>query len=197
MSVTHQVLSNLRSGDAGAFTLVFDLYWKKLFNAAYSRIKDEQLAQDIVQDVFMQVWDRRATLNLDLESIEFYLLKSVRNKVINHYLSRQIKEEVLQKVMVRMEEMNQETHDIDRYLELEKFVDRCIEEFPETMRAIFLMRSDKYTIQQISGSLNLAEQTVKNNISEATKRLRKALNKKFRDEQIITAFLIASLLTKS
>ncbi|GAA4317941.1 RNA polymerase sigma-70 factor [Mucilaginibacter gynuensis] len=196
MTVSSAIIANLKQGDADAFSYVFDQYWQQLFRAAYKRVADDQLAQDIVQDVFLQLWDRRETLNMDSETLEFYLLRAVRNKVIDHYNSTQVKEDVLQKIMYRMETMSQDNHDLKRYLELEEFVNDHIDTFPETMRAVFLMRSDKFTVRQIALALNLAEQTVKNNITEATKRLRAALSKKFSDEEFIAAFIIASVLTK-
>lgn len=192
MSMTDDIVIRLQSGDPAAFTSIFECYWKQMFQAAYSRVNDEQLAKDIVQNIFLQIWDRRATLSLSSGTLEFYLLRAVRNQVINHYTSSKVKEAVLQKVMERMEAMCTDSQDLKRYLELEKFVDDQIESFPETMRAVFLLRSDHFTIQQIAATLNLAEQTVKNNITEAGRRLRLALSKEFSDDQLILLFITAS-----
>lgn len=95
-----------------------------------------------------------------------------------------------------MEEMQDEVHDPKRYRELESFVASEVDRFPQTMKAIFLMRSDQLSIRQIAQNLNLAEQTVKNNITEALNRLRSSLNKKFMDEDLAVLFVAATLLIK-
>src|ERR1035437_3515259 len=169
------LVNRLKNGDEQAFSDLFQIYWKKLFAAAYRRINDEQLAQDITQDVFMQLWDKRERLNVNADNLEFYLLKSIKNKVIDHFNTGQARQEVLKKVVLRMYEMQNENYDPKRYRELESFVESEVDHFPQTMKAVFLMRSDQLSIKQIAQNLNLAEQTVKNNITEALNRLRISL----------------------
>ncbi len=77
-------------------------------------------------------------------------LKSIKNKVINYFNSVQAKHSVLERVICRMEEMKSEVYDSKRYLELEFFVESQIDEFPLTMKTIFLMRSDQLSIRQIA-----------------------------------------------
>ena len=190
------VVNRLRSGDEQAFSHLFHTYWKKLFSVAYRRVNDEQLAQDITQDVFMQLWDKRETLNINSSNIEYYLLKSIKNKVINHYTSAQVKQSVLNKVMERMEQIQDEIYDPKRYQELENYVDDQIEQFPQTMKAVFLMRSEQLSIREIASRLNLSEQTVKNNTTEALHRLKRSLHKKFSKEDILIISILA-LLTQS
>ena len=190
-----ELVNRLKKGDEQAFSDLFQIYWKKLFTAAYRRINDEQLAQDITQDVFMQLWDRRESLNVSADNLEFYLLKSVKNKVIDHFNSGQAKQEVLKKVILRMDEIQTE-FDPKRYRELESFVDSEVDRFPQTMKAVYLLRSEQLSVKQIAQNLNLAEQTVKNNITDALGRLRNSLNKKFIDEDFAVLFIVATLMTK-
>lgn len=190
------VVNRMRSGDEHAFAYLFHTYWKKLFSIAYRRVNDEQLAQDITQDVFVQLWDKREILNINPSNIEYYLLKSIKNKVINYYSSRQVKESVLKNVMLRMKEIQEEVYDPKRYQELEDYVDDQIERFPQTMKAVFLMRSEQLSISEIARKLNLSEQTVKNNTTEALHRLKRSLHKKFSKEDILIISIFV-VLTQS
>ncbi|MBK1438856.1 sigma-70 family RNA polymerase sigma factor [Parapedobacter sp. ISTM3] len=192
------LLSRLGQGDAHAYTVLFERYWKFLYAVAYRRLQDEELAQDIVQEVFMQVWDKRDKLALTPEYIEYYLLKAVKNRVINHYTSQRAKAEALQRVMHRMEAVVEESaYQPSRYLELERFLDEQVEQLPDTMRAVFLMRSDNRSIQEIAQKLHIAEQTVKNHLTEASHRLRRSLLKKFSDEELAGLIIAVAVLTNN
>lgn len=196
-AIDASLLSQLREGDTHAFTVLFNRYWKFLYAVAYRRVQDEELAQDIVQEVFMQVWDKREKLSIESAYVEYYLLKAVKNRIINHYTSLRVKTDVLERVMGRMENMVEETYQPSRYLELERFLDEQVEQLPHTMRAVFLMRSDNHSIGAIARKLNIAEQTVKNNLTEASHRLRKSLLRKFSDGEFAGLVILATLLTNN
>lgn len=191
------LLVQLRGGSAHAYTTLFERYWKFLYAVAYRRLQDEELAQDIVQEVFMAVWDKREKLTIEPAYLEYYLLKAVKNRVINHFASQRVKAEVLSRVMQRMEQLSESSYAPSRYLELERFLDEQVEQLPGTMRAVFLMRSDHHSIGAIAKKLNIAEQTVKNNLTEASHRLRKSLLKRFSDEEFAGIVVIAALFTNN
>lgn len=65
------LIDRLQKSDEQAFADIFQAYWKKLFAAAYRRVNDEQLAQDITQEIFMQLWDKRESLNVTTANLEF------------------------------------------------------------------------------------------------------------------------------
>jgi RNA polymerase sigma-70 factor (ECF subfamily) len=185
-------LGELRRGNGKIFEAIFNRYWERLFAAAYQRLQDEHQAQDIVQDVLIQLWDHRSSLNLQTEYLEYYLLKSVKNKVINYYHSEKVKERMLQEQLNRFEELSQNDISLPVYQQLEEFLHTQIEALPITMRSVYQLKDKEYTVQEIACNLNLAEQTVRNNITEAQHRLRKAIRAKYRTEYslIIPLFLM-------
>jgi RNA polymerase sigma-70 factor (ECF subfamily) len=187
-------LSELRQGNRKVFEVIFNRYWERLFAAAYKRLQDEQQAQDIVQDVLIQLWDHRSSLNLQPEYLEYYLLKAVKNKVINYYHSEKVKERMLQEQLNRFEELSQNDISLPVYQQLEEFLHIQIEALPVTMRSVYQMKDNEYTVQEIARNLNLAEQTVRNNITEAQHRLRKAMKTKFREYSLLVPLLL--LLTE-
>lgn len=188
-------LDALKKGDIKVFNEIFNAYWQKLFAAAYSRTKDEQQAKDIVQEVFIQLWDRREELHLTSGSFAFYLLKSVKNRVINYYYKEKVREVVLAESFKYFDEKEGARVFEEKIEEIEVFVNQTIDELPKTMRTIYQMRESQLSVKEIASRLNLAEQTIKNNITEASSRLRAALKKKINDEDLIYAILPLLLVT--
>ncbi|WP_157986673.1 RNA polymerase sigma-70 factor [Chitinophaga alhagiae] len=182
------LISLLQKGDEQAFTAIFNTYWQQMFAAAYRRVSDEQVAQDITQNIFLQLWERRDTLSLRQETLEFYLLKSVKNKVINHFTSSQVKRAVLEKLARQFENIASRPYILREHEKLESHIDACIDQLPEQMRTIFIMRSNRLSIKQIAENLNIAEQTVKNNITKALRLLRESLHKNPIDEDLMLLF---------
>src|SRR5262245_31392992 len=76
----------LSKDDPRAFTLLYDRYWKILFSIAYNRLKDIQVAEDIVHDVFMSLWHNRNTISPDAlnpylaTAVKYMVLAQVRKK---------------------------------------------------------------------------------------------------------------------
>jgi RNA polymerase sigma-70 factor (ECF subfamily) len=197
MIVTDESIASFRKGDVAVFDHLFTTYWKKLYTAAYHRIKDEKQAQDIVQDIFTRLWDKRAQLNVSPENIEFYLLRAVKNAVINYYHAEKVKETLLGESLRRMEDLVQQEINSSTYLALENFVDDQVSQFPTTMRNVFLLRNNHQSISEIASQLNLAEQTVKNNLTEASHRLRKAVREQFSDEGLVFVITCVVAVTLS
>ncbi|MDB4924225.1 sigma-70 family RNA polymerase sigma factor [Mucilaginibacter sp.] len=194
-NISADQVNELRQGNEKAFEAIFHRYWEQLFAAAHKRLQDEQQAQDIVQDVLIQLWNSRASLNLQPEYLEYYLLKAVKNRVINYYHSEKVKERILQEQRDRFEAISQNDISLPAYQQLEEFLHTQIEALPVTMRSVYKLKDKEYTVQEIACNLNLAEQTVRNNITEAQHRLRKAIKAKFRTEYSLLIFLFV-LLTK-
>jgi len=197
MIITEETIARFRKGDIAVFDHLFNTYWKRMYAAAWHRLQDEKQAQDIVQDVFTRLWDRRERLMIHPENMEFYLLKAVKHEVINFYHAEKVKTGMMAEALRRMEQLTGENIDTGTYLALENFLDNQVKQFPATMRNVFLLRNDHQSIRQIAERLNLAEQTVKNNLTEASRRLRKAIREEFSDERIIWIVTVAVSVTFS
>src|SRR5690606_11121694 len=72
------LLDGLAKDDEKAFEMLYDLYWGNLYEYAYNRLRDKDTSQDVVQDVFLDIWRRRHTL--DISNLGAYLRSSVRFK---------------------------------------------------------------------------------------------------------------------
>lgn len=169
-----ELLAAISTGDGQAFDTLFDRHWKTLYSFVYSLTRDESHTKDVLQDVFLYVWKNRESLYAE-QSFLPYLNAVARNNVLMAFRRDKVRvqgTEVLLGRPARQEEAD------DRLLlkEVQQSVDQELEKMPANMRACFrLSRFEDKTIREIAAELNLSEQTVRNNISEALQRLRKSV----------------------
>lgn len=186
------LLIQLKAGNEKAFRELYEYYWEEALATASARLEDHDAAKDIVQEVFVNIWKLREKLNVS-SGFASYLFGAIKLRVIGHFQSEKVKKRVLQKALEKMQENSIAVQDLSTYYEMEKLVSQTIDLFPETMRIAFLMRSDDRSIREIAAELGLAEQTVKNNISEGLKRLRIVLGGKYPEQSVKYLLVLASL----
>lgn len=186
-------LSRFKDGDPRAFTYFFDFYWEELYKLAYRHVQDEDLSKDVVQEVFVQIWEKRHLISEDYLSLKPYLFKAVKNKVLNYYASEKVRKNLMENMLYRMERFaSLSDNRFAQYKELEDIVDDSVSKLPKAMKTVYQMRNDNYSIQQIAQQLDIAEQTVKNYLSEAKKILRQDVTQRFADHDGIILILASS-----
>ena len=151
-------------------------YWEEVLDTAFKRLRNEEVAQDITQEIFISIWENRERLNIE-GSIEAYFKGAVKYKVINYFKSYMVREK--HKDDIVMLSANQHAPSAENLLLLKDFhkqFDEALQELPEKMRVIISMsRKQEKSNQEIADELNLSAQTVKNQISSALKLLREKL----------------------
>lgn len=178
-----------------AFAYFFERYWEDLYTVAFRHLREEDQAKDLVQEVFIHIWEKRSLVSTEYSDMKFYFHKALKNKILNYYASERVRKQVLEKSMERMEAFsNLDSQAFAKYKALEAIVDDSIGKLPKLMKAVYLMRSDNYSITQIAKELNLAEQTVKNYLSEAKKIMRRELMQRFADHDSVFLLLAGSYL---
>ena len=171
-----ELVERLKQGDEAAYDLLYDLYWKKLYLQALSRTKSEEAAKDIIQTVFINIWERREALVIHT-TIEQFLMGAVKLQVLNYFRTEKVEAKVLEHSLQKMNEFVF-MDELSGYYELEKLIEIEVKELPEKMRKAYLLRHAHHSIAEIAQQLNLAEQTVSNHLSEAMRRIRKGLRDK-------------------
>ena len=183
-----------QNDDRKAFDKLYLLHWEKMYAMAWHRIGDEDLTKDIVQDLFINIWQRRAEIVIHTTFAQ-YLAGALKYRLINYYQSEKVKQTVLEKVFHQMSKITSSMDDLSMYKELEDALEAELDNMSENMKNSFLMRLDNFSIKEIAARLNLAEQTVNNNLTEASKRLRKNLAHRFNNGQLgVLVFLLELLI---
>lgn len=174
-----ELIDKVKSNHTPAFEEIFKRYWEPLFVFALKKLKDEDDAKDVVQDVFINLWIRSSSLVIT-ETLEKYLFSSVRYELL-YKISKSIKKE--QKIKhYRDVVMPEFTAALDpvQQKELRAAIDQQIDSLPDRLKQIYrLSKEDNLSIKEIANMLELSEQTVKNQLSIALKKLRVGLKEAF------------------
>lgn len=187
------LLLGLQQGDQSAFKVLYERYWKEVYNMVYRRIRDEEATKDIVQNIFVNLWTSRKAITIQT-SLAPYLNTAAKNRTISFY-----KKNLADFSRNNIFQDDQVQHSIAHNLEaneLKSFFNQEIENMPDTMRKAFVLsREENKSIREIASELSLSEQTIKNNISQALERLKKK-TKSFYSDPTNLAALFTIALTK-
>ncbi len=160
-------------GHSTAFTSLYTQYFKKLLIESDKYVKDIYLAEEIVQDVFLKMWEKSEDFT-QIRSIKAYLYKSVINSSINYFNRQKSLEQHHQKIVNTFEEEN--VDDLDEENELIIKLYREIEKLPTKCREIFKMnRFERLKYREIALKFDISERTVENHIANALKILRESM----------------------
>lgn len=155
---------------------LYQNYWEEVLDAAFKRVRDEDIAQDITQEIFISIWENRERLNIE-GNIAAYFKGAVKYKVINYFKSSIVREKHKEDIALLTGDYTAASAENLLLLkDLNKQFDEALLDLPEKMRVIISMsRKQEKSIQEISDELNLSAQTVKNQISSALKLIREKL----------------------
>ena len=151
---------------------MFDLYYEKIRNFLYYKTKDIDIAEDLVQDVFLKLWEVRDKVKD--ETISSYLYRIAENSFINFIKKEKNKEIYLS---LSNNKFSFETPDfIMEGQEFHKILENVISKMPEKTRQIFLMnRIDKLTYNEIAKNLEISVKTVEKHMQKSLNLLREKL----------------------
>ena len=166
------ILMGLKRREETAMSVLFDTYYEKLYLFAEKYIYDSDKAHDIVQDVFLKIWENAERLELS-SSIQHYLFASVRNGCLNYLKSLQIEDRNNRKYAeAYIESQNVDMVDDE---ELLARVRQVLDELPEKCREVCLLRFvEGYKYAEIAVRLDMNENTVKAQLHRGMERLKQA-----------------------
>ena len=165
----------LKTHDEKALKSLFELYHTSLCLLAYTIVKDNDQAKDIVQDVFIKLWKNRMSLEIT-SSLNAYLKRATVNSSINFIESGYVKNKHrLEKSNLTFYSRNTADQELT-YDELKKRADDSIQNLPIRTRGVFtLIRSDEMTYKEVAETLGISVKAVEKEMMKALKLLREAL----------------------
>ena len=166
----------IKEGDIRAFDEFYKRNWRILYQTAYRSTSSEEDAKDLVQTVFISLWNCRQNLNPDAYNPS-YLFRILKNNIINFYKQDSARRKRLEKLLY-LDETNQYTNEDNLMAkELSIVIDGEIRELPRKMQEVFILsRRQHLSVNEISETLNITPRTVKNQLSNALKILRTKLD---------------------
>lgn len=172
-SYTDQELTALlKQGDVAAFTEIYNRFFKVLFLHAVKRLRDEDEARDLVQELFSMLWTKRETAVVKT-NLSNYLYTATRNGVFNFIAKQKVTTKYMKQLPSEIDEGVCITDHLARERQLTVIIEREIAALPEKMRIVFeLSRKEGLSHKQIAERLGISEETVKSQVKNALKQLR-------------------------
>ncbi|MFV0270528.1 MAG: RNA polymerase sigma-70 factor [Macellibacteroides fermentans] len=170
-----ELVSLLIKGDESAFCDLYVRYKDRLWVFSFSLLKSEDETNDIVQEVFINLWESRVFLNSEL-SFSSFLFTIARNRILNYFRDIDIEARIKNKILVQSEPFEDKVESEIVYEEYVVILKKAIENLPPQRKRIFnLSRIDHFTHKEIAEQLDISVYTVQEHISESLRFIRKYL----------------------
>lgn len=157
-----------------SFRFFFDQHYQKLCSYAYSFLKDDESCEDVVQEIFIAIWEKRRDL-IGSDQLRFYVFSAVRNNCIRHLKKNQ------KHRIVELKDENEGSDD-DIFIKIDPpeaasepsvLIAKAMDQLPAKCREVFLLsRLSDQSYQQIADSLGISIKTVENQMGKALKIMR-------------------------
>ena len=180
MQIPDDILSKkIQEGDRTSFEILFRNFYAPLCNYAFKLVKSYDIAEDQVQEVFVNIWEKKKEWH-PKGSIKSYLYKAVRNQSLNYLKHKQFVEEWKQKKAANSPtSFHPSTKKEADPEQVKKWVQEAIHQLPKKRRAIYeLSRDHGLTYMEISRALNISIKTVETQMGRSLKHLRSYLKQK-------------------
>jgi RNA polymerase sigma-70 factor (ECF subfamily) len=165
------LLKFLRISDRLAFKEIYLRYWKDLYYSAFNKINNKEVAEDIVQTVFTDLWEKRERHSI--QNLPAYLDTAVKYQVINYIKSTVSKKTHLSVIGEKQKIEESNTDLLLLVQELNAAIDKAISQLPQKTQTIFrLSRFEQHFNKEISHIMDLSEKAVEYHISQSLKSLR-------------------------
>jgi RNA polymerase sigma-70 factor, ECF subfamily len=175
MNGDSEIIGRIRQGDIGQFESLFRSSYVSLVRYARTLIRDQDTAEEIVQDLFFRIWKDREKIKIE-SSLNGYLFRSVHNRCLHRIEHNRIVAQHAEE-MSHLEPENQESpSDVLDYKELQAKIASILERLPERCGKIFCMnRFEGLKYSEIAEKLSVSIKTVEANMGRALKEFRKEL----------------------
>jgi RNA polymerase sigma-70 factor (ECF subfamily) len=173
-----ELFAKLAKGDEKAFELIYHHYNQRLSPFVDKMVRSPQLAEEIIQDIFVHLWIHRELLE-EVKHPTSYLFNVATNKTLDYLKKIANNAKLLDKIACRSTEIINDTEERIIYKESAEILEMAISKLPEQRRLIFhLSRNEGMTHDQIAERLNISKNTVKNQMVTALKNIREFAEKR-------------------
>ena len=169
------LLDKLKEGDKDSFKFFFEAYYSDLCNYVNLFVRNESLSEEIIQDVYIYLWNNRKKINID-KSVRAYLFTAAKHKALNHIRNEKIRTRTLTKLADDTKGHVPQPDEIMQEQENQQMLSGVIDQLPHRCREVFLLsRKHGYTNEQIATELKISPKTVENQMTIALRKIREQI----------------------
>ncbi|MDF2475279.1 MAG: polymerase subunit sigma-24 [Sphingobacterium sp.] len=175
--------------------MLVNTHTDKLMQTAFLKIGNLQDAEDLVQDLFVNLWIKRETIYL-YGPVSNYLYVALRNKIMDYFTKAKLRQDVMNRLALNLEVMDLSLVNLFIEKDLNTLFSEILSELPAHMQNIFKLRNEDFTLKEIAVALGLAEQTVKGYSAEMHRRIKAMLIERHPEFARSLTALVSFLLIK-
>ncbi|GAB4019454.1 RNA polymerase sigma-70 factor [Spirosoma migulaei] len=183
------LLERLAAGDQRAFQEIYQRYWYKLFQVARRKVLSEEDAEEIVQDIFVDLWERRQYLLV--HDLSKFLFKAVKYQILDYLKAKFVRQTYQDNKQRFSQDTDSQTEEQLALKDLNEAISTGIDQLPAKTQEIFrLNRLEGRSAKEIADLLQIPERTIEYHITQALRTMRSYL----KDFIVYTLSIILSTL---
>ncbi|MBO9733168.1 MAG: sigma-70 family RNA polymerase sigma factor [Chitinophaga sp.] len=186
----HALLQKVATGDGEAYTVLFRHYSQQVFDVAMVYLKDNGLAREIVQEVFMKIWLKKADMR-EVKNFKDYLFILTRNHIYDGFKKQLVRVKVYDLLGKSQPASQNDTDHLLLQREYDAILDKAIAGLPPERKKVYLARKQGWSNEEISLQLNISVHTVKKQMSLAMHAVRAFVKARIHNDML--PFLIVFL----
>ncbi|GAA5224935.1 RNA polymerase sigma factor [Membranihabitans marinus] len=187
--VDKKLVEGLIIGNTSSFKQLYLLFERRLFHFVFSFTKSEYLSEEIVQEVFIKIWEGRRDININ-RSFDSYLYTMTRNLTYNYLRDSSRRKEIREELWINISNMHHQVETEIIFSEYQDIVAEIIEKLPQQKRSIYqLSKLEGRSHSEIAELLGISKKTVKNHLWKTMDIIRNQLQP-FIKETILCFFIL-------
>ncbi len=166
-----ELLAAIRNDEEKAFAELFKRHWRRVHSMAYSKVRSKEVTEEIVQDLFISLWDKRGSLSIN--NLPSYLFTAVKHKALNYMESEMVRKKYWDYSRNYLPQQEEGTETMVEFDELMEAIEAGMDHLPDKSKRVFrLNRLEGHSVHEIAGILNLSEKAIQYHITQSLKKLR-------------------------
>lgn len=168
------LVNRLKLGDAIAYEKIYLNFSKELLAQAYKKTSDKVIAQELVQNIFISLWEKRETA--DIKDVKNYLFGALKFGIINHIRAAVVANKYIEYEQIAYRANSEDTESLVGLKDLSEIIEKSLNSLPEKTQEVFrLSRYSHQSTKDISSGLNISEKAVEYHITRSLKHIKEHL----------------------
>ncbi len=176
MAIDNNTIKRFKEGDAEAFDTIYRHYSGKMFHFALGLVKNKDISKDLIQEVFVNLWEKRSQVNLNL-NFDNYVFTISYNSIRKFLRKKSIETRAIDHLLRNSPEIIDRVDSTMIYNELLELASKAIETLPPKRKTVYkLSKQEGMRIKEIASKLNISTRTAENHLAKALKYLKEELS---------------------